>query len=436
MTENEYRFDTLKVRSAYNSKEHNYAVSVPIYQTASFDLGDTARAERLFRFREMGWRYSRLGNPTVNVFERRVAALDGASGGVALASGMAAITCTVLNLAEVGGRILSTPWLYGGTSDGFQKLFPRLGIHVDLAEDLNDIEDLERRIGPDTKALFVESVSNPNGVVADIEALAEAAHRHGIPLVVDNSFATPCLCRPIEYGADIVVYSATKALSGHGNLIAGVIVESGKFPWDNGRFPQFLEKHYTLRNSKGEPRSVLEFAPDMPFTFRLRTQYLPYIGPALGPFEAYLALIGIETLSERVYKQTASALKVAEHLRGREQVEQIRYSSLPDSPQRERAEKYLPKGAGAIFSFILKGDDEQTEAFIDALRLFSYHANVGDARSLIVNPSKTTHGDLSPEELEKAGVEPNLIRLSIGLEDPLDLIEDLDRAFAAAFSDA
>ncbi|MDR1978883.1 MAG: aminotransferase class I/II-fold pyridoxal phosphate-dependent enzyme [Synergistaceae bacterium] len=433
MSENTYRFDTLKVRAAYNSEEHNHAVSVPIYQTASYDLGGTARAERLFRFEEPGWRYSRGSNPTVGVLEQRAAALDGASGGIALASGMAAITYTLLNLAENGGRILSTPWLYGGTADGFKKIFPRLGIHVDLAEDLSDLDALETLIQPDTKGLFIESVSNPNGVVADIEALARIAHRHGIPLVVDNTFATPYLLRPIEYGADIVIYSATKALSGHGNLIAGIVLESGKFPWDNGKFPQFMEKQYTLRNMDGEPRNSLEVFPNTPFTFRIRTDYLSYTGATLGPFEAYLALVGIETLSERVRKQVSNTKIIVEYLLGNEYVEWVKYPSLPDSPYYKLAQKYLPLGAGAIFSFGFKGDEKQIEAFIDSVRLFSYHVNVGDARSLIVNSPKTTHGELTPDEQRIAHIEPNLIRLSIGLEDPSDLIEDLDQAFAAVF---
>jgi O-acetylhomoserine (thiol)-lyase len=431
--EKNYRFDTLKVRAAYDSEKHNYAVSVPIYQTASYDLGGTARAERLFRFEELGWRYSRGSNPTVNVFEQRAAALDGGTGGLALASGMAAITYTLLNLAENGGRILSSPWLYGGTADGFKKIFPRLGIHVDTLTDLSDSGALEQRITPDTKALFVESVSNPNGVIADIEALAAAAHRHGIPLVVDNTFATPALLRPIDYGADIVVYSATKALTGHGNLIAGVVIESGKFPWDNGNFPQFPEKHHTLRTVDGRPRNILEVFPDAPFTSRIRTDYLAYTGAALGPFEAYLALVGIETLSERVRKQLENTRKVAEYLQGNEHVAGVRYSSLPGSPYFELAKKYLPEGAGSIFSFGLQGGEKQVETFIDAVRLFSYHVNVGDARSLIVNPAKTTHGELTPDEQAKAGIEPNLIRLSIGLEDPQDLIEDLEQAFAFTF---
>jgi O-acetylhomoserine (thiol)-lyase len=386
----------------------------------------------------------------VNVFEQRVAALDGGTGGLALASGMAAITYTLLSLAENGGRVLSTPWLYGGTADGFKKIFPRLGIHVDTLTDLSDLDALERRIAPDTKALFVESVSNPNGVIADIEALAATAHRHGIPLVVDNTFPTPALLRPIDYGADIVVYSATKALTGHGNLIAGVVVESGKFPWDNGNFPQFPEKHHTLRTRDGRPRNILEVFPQAPFTSRIRANYLADTGATLGPFEAYLALVGLETLSERVHKQLKNTRKVVEYLRENEHVAWVRYSSLPDSPYHELARKYLPEGAGSVFSFGLKEfglkefglkgfglkgneGEKQIEAFIDATRLFSYHVNVGDARSLIVNPAKTTHGELTPDEQEKAGIEPNLIRLSIGLEDPQDLIEDLEQAFASVF---
>lgn len=433
MPGNGYRFDTRKVRAAYNPEEHNYAVSVPIYQTTSWDLGGTARAERLFRYEEFGALYTRVGNPTVSVLEQRVAALDGASAGLALASGMAAITYALLNLAENGGRILSTPWLYGGSADAFKKIYPRLGIGVDLADDIENLDALERLIKPDTKALFIESVSNPNGVVADIEALAMLAHRHGIPLVVDNTFATPYLLNPIEFGADIVVYSATKALSGHGNIIAGIVLESGKFPWDNGKFPHFEEPLYTLRDIEGKARNALEVFPDAPFTSRIRTEYLNYTGAALGPFDAYLALIGIETLSERVEKQIANTKKVVEYLLGNEFVEWVRYSSLPDSPYFGLAQKYLPRGAGSVFSFGFRGSDGQINKFIDATRIFSYHVNVGDARSLITNSPKNTHGELTPDEQRKSGIEPNLIRLSIGLEDPIDLIEDLDQAFEAAF---
>ncbi|MDR0562623.1 MAG: aminotransferase class I/II-fold pyridoxal phosphate-dependent enzyme [Spirochaetaceae bacterium] len=427
-------FDTLKIRAAYDPAEHRQSVAVPIYQTAAYEFRDTANADGLFALTDPGFLYTRVNNPTVDVLERRVATLDGGSAAIALASGMAAISYTILSLAEGGGRILSSPYLYGGSVDAFQKIFPKFNIHIDKSPNINDIAALERDLKSDTKAIFVESVSNPNGVVADMEALAALAHKHGIPLVVDNTFATPYLLNPIKHGADIVIYSATKTLNGHGNLIAGLVVETGTFPWDNGNFPQFEETQYVLRDrSTGRKRTFLELTPDAPFVTRIRLHYLNYFGAALGPFDAYLALLGIETLSERVTKQVSNAQKVAEWLEKNPHVEWVRYPGLPSSPYHALAKKYLPKGAGAIFSFGFKGTIEQSEAFLNAIELWSYHVNVGDARSLIVNSPKTTHGEQTPEEQRFANIPPNLIRLSLGLEDPADLIADLDQAFKKVF---
>jgi O-acetylhomoserine (thiol)-lyase len=353
---------------------------------------------------------------------------------------MAAVSYTLLTLAEGGGRILTGPYLYGGSADAFQKIFPKFNIHFDESLHIDDPAALEGDIKPDTKAIYVESVSNPTGIVADIEALAALAHRHGIPLVVDNTFATPYLLNPIKYGADIVVYSATKALNGHGNLIAGIIVEAGsaapggRFPWDNGNFPQLEELQYVLRDrSDNRKRSYLEAAPDAPFVTRIRLHYLNYFGAALSPFDAYLALIGIETLSERVQKQVSNAEKVIAWLGKNRHVAWIKHAGQESHPSHALARKYLPKGVPAIFSFGFKGTVEQSDAFLNAIRLWSYHVNVGDARSLIVNSPRTTHGELTPEEQKRADIEPNLIRLSLGLEDADDLIADLDQAFTKAF---
>jgi O-acetylhomoserine (thiol)-lyase len=430
----ELRFDTLKIRAAYDPAAHQDAVSVPIYQTTSFDLRNAARADRLVHNEELGNLYTRIGNPTVGVLEQRVAALDGGVAGIALASGMAAVSYTLLNLTNQGDHIVASPYLYGGTVDAFKTVFPRLGIAVDYAEDLTDLDALEALITEKTKAVFVESISNPLGDVADLEALAAIAHAHGIPLVVDNTFATPYLIRPLEHGADLVVYSATKGLSGHGNIIAGVVVESGKFDYGNGKFPQFSEeRHWTLRDRDDNYRTYLEVFPDFPFTVRLRTAWLNYIGAALGPFDAYLAVIGLETLSERLEKQLASTRTIIDYLQRNEFVQWVRYSSLPESPNYKVAQKYTPKGAGSVFSFGFKGNQEQIDRFIDSVKLFNYLANVGDAKSLIVNSPKVTHTELTDEELAFAGIESNLIRLSIGLEDPQDLIDDLDQAFTAVF---
>jgi O-acetylhomoserine (thiol)-lyase len=427
-----HRFDTIKVRGAYDPKAHNYAFNVPIYQTTSYEMGDTARGERLFRQEELGFLYSRVGNPTIDVLERRVAQLDGGVAAIALASGMAAVSHSILNLADAGDHIVASPYLYGGTFDLFKSILPRYGITVSLAPSL-DPADIQGLIKPNTKALFIESIANPKGHVADIQTLADLAHAHDIPLIVDNTFATPYLIQPIKHGADIVVYSATKGLSGHGTVIAGLIVENGKFDYGNGKFPQFTDKGFTLRDRTDNYRSFLEVFPQTPFTVRVRLALLNYLGAALGPFEAYLVLLGLETLSERIDKQLASVGKLIEYLQGNPHVSWVEYSGLPASSNYAQAQKYAPRGSGTIFSFGFKGTLEQQERFIDATKLFSYQVNVGDAKSLIVNNAKTTHSELTPAEQEAAGLAPEVIRLSIGLEDPQDLIEDLEQAFSAGF---
>jgi O-acetylhomoserine (thiol)-lyase len=423
-------FDTLKVRGGYNPAEHNRSVAVPIYQTTAFELGDVARASRLASFDEFGFRYSRLDNPTSSVLEQRVAALDGAVAAVAVSSGMAAVTYSLLNTAEGGGRILTTPQLYGGTVNSFKKIYPKFGVEIDVVTNADDPRSFESAIREGTRGIFVESISNPNAIVADIEAIAEIAHAHGIPLIVDNTFATPYLLNPIRFGADVVVYSATKGLSGHGNIIGGLIVEGGNFQWANGKFPQFMEVDYTLRDSEGKERSILDVFPQSPFTARIRKMYVCYFGASLSPFEAYLALLGIETLSERVRKQVESTEKLVRYLEQHAKVSWVKYPSAKGSPYGKLAAKYLPKGAGSVFTFGFKGTIEQSERFIDSVKLFSYHANLGDVRSLIVNVPKTTHRELMGRELSLADIPPETIRLSIGLEEPEDLIADLDQAFA------
>jgi len=427
-------FDTLKVRAGYNPDEHNHSVQVPVYQTASYELGDTARMGRLLSFEEFGYLYTRVGNPTVAALEQRVAALEGASGALALASGMAAVTYALFNAAEGGGRILTAPNLYGGTIDSFKKIYPKLGVGIDYAKDVDDPASFRKAIRPETRAIFIESITNPNAVVADIEAIAAVAHENGIPLVVDNTFATPYLLRPIDFGADIVVYSATKGLSGHGSALAGLILESGKFDWTKARFPQFTQTEYLLRDKKGKERSFVEVFPDSPFTARARMNYLAYFGAALGPLDAYLILLGIETLSERLAKQVSSTEKIVRYLEGNKRVSWVKHPSAKGSPSAALAKKYLPRGAGSVLSFGVEASEEQIDRLIDSTQLFSYQANVGDARSLIINSPKTTHGELRPEEQALADISPETIRLSIGLEDPADLIADLDQAIERAFS--
>jgi O-acetylhomoserine (thiol)-lyase len=431
--ERELNFDTLKVRAGYKPEEHNYAVSVPIYESAAFDLGSPERAYNLFSFSELGHIYTRVSNPTVAVLEQRVAALDGAAGAVALASGMAAITDTLLNVAEGGGHILTAPRLYGGTVDSFKKIYPKFNVHIDISDNFDNPAKLAEDITDETRAIFVETISNPNAALVDIEAISAVAHAHDIPLIVDNTFATPYLFNPLKHGADIVVYSGTKALGGHGNVIAGLVLESGKFDWNNGKFPQFSEKYYTLRNKDGNQRSFLEVFPKFPFTARIRANYLAYFGASLSPFDAYLVLIGLETLSERVKKQVENAKEIISYLEGNPHVAWVSHPSAQGSPYSALARKYFPKGAGAIFSFGFKGDDAQIDQFINATKIFSYHANVGDSRSLIVNSPKTTHGELTSKEQKRAGIAPETVRLSIGLEDVSDLIADLSQAFKQVF---
>ncbi|UWV46322.1 aminotransferase class I/II-fold pyridoxal phosphate-dependent enzyme [Acetivibrio thermocellus] len=428
-----YRFDTQRLRAGYDPKEHNYAVSPPIYQTTSFDFRDVEHAKALFGLRELGNLYTRIGNPTVAVLEQRVAALDGASGAVALASGMAAISYTLLNVAEGGGRILTSPYLYGGSADSFKKVYPKFGITFDFAKNIENPEKLSEEIKPDTKAIYVESISNPNAALLDIDAIAKVAHEHGIPLIVDNTVATPYLYNPISHGADIVVYSATKGLTGHGNVIAGLVLESGKFNWQSDKFPQFSEKYYTLRDINDNYRSFLEVFPEAPFTGRIRFNYLNYFGAALSPFDAYLVLIGLETLSERVEKQVRNASILAEYLKSHKSVEWVRYPGLKDSPYYELAQRDFPKGAGGILSFGFKGTTAQRETFLNSVKLFHYHVNIGDARSLIVNSPQTTHSELEPDEKKFADIPENLIRISAGLEDPADLIADLEQSFEKAY---
>ena len=435
MSGNGLRFDTLKVRAGYDPAEHNHAVQVPIYQTASYELGDTARAERLLGFEEHGFLYSRVTNPTVTALEQRVAALDGASGAIALASGMAAVSYSLLNVTNGSGRILTVPNLYGGTIDAFAKILPTFGVSVDHADDVTDPSSFASQIREDTKAIFIETVTNPNAVVADVEGIAEVAHAHWIPLIVDNTFATPYLFRPFDHGADVVVYSATKGLSGNGSTIAGLILESGRFDWANGRFPQFTEPVYVLRErGSGVERSFVQAAPDFPFTVRVRFNYLAYLGAALGPQDAYLVLLGLETLSERVAKQVASTERIVQFLQTHPDVTWVRHPSAQGSPSAPLAAKYLPRGAGTVLSFGVRGSVEAAHRVIDATNLLSYQANVGDARSLIINSARTTHGELRPDEQEVAGIAAETIRLSIGLEDPDDLIADLDQAIQKGVS--
>ncbi|MDR0886879.1 MAG: aminotransferase class V-fold PLP-dependent enzyme [Clostridiales Family XIII bacterium] len=428
-----WSIETTRFTEGYNPEEHNWSVSPPIYQTTSFDFGDVERADRLIGLQEVGNIYTRIGNPTVGIFEEKVRILDGGVAAIAFASGMSAITFSILNVAEGGGRILTTPYLYGGTKDAFKKLFPRLGIEFDYAKNILNPEKLADEIQEDTKAIYLETISNPNGYILDVDAISKIAHEHGIPVIIDNTVATPYLYRPIEHGADIVVYSATKGLNGHGNAIAGLVVDAGTFNFDSDKFTHFRDKYWTLRDRADDrERNFLEVFPDAPFVSRLRFNYLNYFGSSLSPQNAYLTLLGLETLTERLDKENASALKIAKWLEGHDGVEWVRYAGLESSPFYDRAQKDYPNGVGSLFAFGFNGSDAQIATFIDSLEIFHYHVNLGDARSLITNSAKNTHGELTAEEKAIADIPQNIIRLSIGLENADDLIADLEQAFAKA----
>ena len=424
----ELKFDTRKIRAGYEPSDNNQAVSPPIYQTASYDFRDTQHAQNLFTYKEAGYLYTRVGNPTVTYFAERVKALDGAKNVVAVGSGMAAISYTLLNLAAKGGTILASPYVYGGTIDAFDRLFPELGVNIKITDAVLDPEKLEAELTDDVKAVYVESISNPNAYLLDIDAISEVAHKHGVPVVVDNTLATPYLYRPFEHGADIVVYSATKSLTGHGNIIAGLILDNGDMSlYTKERYPQFFEPIVMLGG-----KSPADIFPDNYFIFRATLVYLNLLGAALSPQDAYLGIIGLETLSERVAKQTKNAEKLVKYLENSPAVEWVRHPSAENYKFKALAEKHLPNGGGGVLSFGIKGTAEQEAEFLNNIKLFHYHVNLGDARSLIVDSPNTTHSELNDEEFVLADIPKNLIRISARLEDAEDLIADLEQAFKAA----
>lgn len=430
MADREYGFDTLKILAGYDSADNKYSVSPPIYHTAAFDFRDTEHAENLFTYKEAGYLYTRVGNPTVTYFSERVKALEGAKNAVAVGSGMAAITFTLLNLAAKGGTILASPYLYGGTIDSFDRLFPEVGVKIKLTRSVLDPAELDKELAEsdDVKGIYLESISNPNAYLPDIDAISKVAHKYGVPVVVDNTVATPYIYRPLEHGADIVVYSATKGLTGHGNIIAGLILDNGKLDYyTEDKYPQFYEPIVMLKGKS--PKDVF---PDNFFIFRATLVYLNLLGASLSPNDAYLGILGLETLSERVAKQSSNALKIAEYLESSPAVEWVRYPKLSSYKYKEVADKHLTRGGGGLLSFGIKGSKEQEALFLNNLKLFHYLVNLGDVRSLIVNSPDTTHSELTDEEKELADIPANLIRISVGLEDVNDLIKDLDQAFKAA----
>lgn len=427
-------FQTQAIHAGYDPLANGRASVPPIYASAAFDLGDAARGDALAGGDIDGFEYSRVANPTIDALERRLAALEGGIGAVAVGSGMAAVSYTLMCAGEGGGRIIAPTDLYGASVDALGDFLPQFGIHTDFVKDINDLKEVESKIGPDTRAIFAETVANPSTAILDIEPLAKLAHSHGIALIVDNTVPTPYLLNPVKFGADIVVHSTTKGITGHGNAIGGAIIDGGNFDWANGRFPQFTARQQVISNDRaGEWHSFAEKFGNAAFIKRIRIKYLRTFGAVQSPFNAYLSLVGLETLPQRVSQQVASAQRIAGHLTSAPHVTKVNYSGLGYMPQYELVGKYFPRGVGQILSFQVDGSADNVRRIIDGAKLFSYVPNIGDARSLIVDPAHITHREVPAEARIAAGVRDNLIRLSIGLEDVNDLIADLDQAIAAAY---
>ncbi|ASO21828.1 O-acetylhomoserine (thiol)-lyase [Actinoalloteichus hoggarensis] len=423
-----WSFETKQVHAGAAPDPATGARATPIYQTTSFVFRDTQHGADLFSLAEPGNIYSRIMNPTQDVLEQRLAALEGGVAAVAFASGSAATTGAILNLVNAGDHLVSSPSLYGGTYNLFHYTLPKLGIEVTFVDDQDDLDAWRAAARPNTKLFFAESLANPGSNVLDIRAVADLAHEVGVPLVVDNTVPTPYLLRPLEHGADIVVHSATKYLGGHGTTIAGVVVDGGTFDFGAGdRFPGFVEPDPSYHGLK-----YWEALGPGAFAAKLRVQLLRDTGAALAPLNAFLILQGIETLSLRLERHVANAQALAEWLESRDEVEVVHYAGLPSSPFHAAARKYLPKGAGAVVSFELRGGVDAGRAFVDGTELFSQLVNIGDVRSLIVHPASTTHSQLTEAEQRSSGVTPGLVRLAVGLEGVDDLRADLEAGFRAA----
>lgn len=422
------KLETLAIHAGFSPDPTTRAVAVPIYQTTSFAFDDTQHGADLFDLKVAGNIYSRIMNPTNDVLEQRMAALEGGVGALAVASGMAAITYAIQTVAEAGDNIVSVAKLYGGTYNLLAHTLPRMGIHTRFVAH-DDIAALEALIDSRTKAVFCESIGNPAGNIVDIAALAEAAHRHGVPLIVDNTVATPVLCRPFEHGADIVVHSLTKYIGGHGTSIGGIVIDSGKFPWADNK-----ERFALLNTPDPSYHGVTYTEAFGPAAFIGRCRVVPLrnTGAALSPFSAFLILQGLETLALRMERHTENALKVARYLQAHEQVAWVKYAGLPDHPEHELAQRYTGGKPASILSFGIKGGQAAGARFIDALQLLVRLVNIGDAKSLACHPASTTHRQLNDEELEKAGVPRDMVRLSIGIEHSDDIIADLAQALEAS----
>ena len=422
------KVETLALHGGQSADAATGARAVPIYQTTSYQFKSTEHAANLFGLREFGNIYTRLMNPTTDVLEQRISLMEGGVGALGLASGQAAITLALLNITQAGDEIVSADNLYGGTYNLFHYTFARIGIKVNFVRS-NDLDAFEKAITPKTKAIYAESIGNPKLDIADLEGISNIAHRNGIPFVLDNT-VSPYILRPINHGADIIVYSATKFIGGHGTSLGGVIVDSGKFDWTNGKFPLIAgpEPSYHGLNFVEALKPIGNIA----YILKARVTLLRDLGPVLSPFNSFLFLQGLETLHLRMPRHSTNALGVAKYLKGHSKVSWVNYPGLDDSPERERAQKYLRYGAGAILGFGIKGGKEAGKRFIDSLQLISHLANVGDAKSLAIHPATTTHQQLSPEEQLATGVTPDFVRLSIGIEHIDDIIADIEQALTKA----
>jgi len=427
MATNNYRLGTLALHAGQVPDPTTGARAVPIYQTTSYVFRDTDHAANLFALKELGNIYTRLMNPTTDVFEQRIAAIEGGTGALGVASGQAAITYALLAVSRVGDEIVSGNNLYGGTYELLNYTFPKLGRKV-IFVDSTDLEAYRQAITEKTRAIYIESVGNPKLDIPDFEAIADIAHKAGIPLVVDNTSAVG-LVRPIDHGADIVVHSATKFIGGHGNSIGGSIVDSGKFSWNNGKFPEFTDPDPSYHGLKyWDAFSAFPGLGNVALVFKIRVQLLRDMGAALSPFNSFLLLQGLETLHLRIQRHSENALKVAKYLSSHPKVSWVNYPGLPDHPSHELASRYLGGNYGALIGFGVKGGEEAGKAFINNVKLFSHVANIGDSKSLVIHPATTTHQQLTSAEQESTGVTPDYIRLSIGIEDIEDIISDLEQA--------
>jgi O-acetylhomoserine (thiol)-lyase len=431
-----WSFETRQIHAGQTPDSDTHARALPIYQTTSYTFDSTEHASNLFALKEFGNIYTRIMNPTQAVVEDRIASLEGGVGALLTASGQSAETIALLNLAEAGDHIVSSARLYGGTYNLFHYTFPKLGIEVSFVNDPDDLEQWRAAARPNTKAFFAETISNPQNDILDIEGVASVAHSVGVPLVVDNTVATPYLIRPLEWGADVVVHSATKYLGGHGTAIAGVIVDGGTFDYaqDPAKFPNYNEPDpsyhglvYARDLGVGSPLGA-----NLAFILKARVQLLRDLGASTSPFNAFLLAQGIETLSLRIERHVENAKAVATWLEARDEVLSVNYAGLPSSPWHERAKKYAPRGTGGVLAFEIVGGVEAGKRFVEALELHSHVANIGDVRSLVIHPASTTHSQLSAEEQLATGVTPGLVRLSVGIENIDDILADLDAGFRAA----